>query len=55
MLKIAVLRDWLQSIAADEGEEVAIDEGGLTLVVVGNSGVYIEVGGEPVDEDEEEA
>jgi hypothetical protein len=46
-MSIQELRTWLDTLEA--GAQVAIDEGGLSLVQVGTEGdVYIEVGGEPV-------
>lgn len=47
---VAELRKWLNG--QDEADEVAIDDGGLALVIVGGD-AYIEVGGMP-DEDSDE-
>lgn len=52
------LREWLKGRSGDE--EIAVDEGGLTLVIVGEEEDYLEVGGVPedsghdLDEDDEE-
>ena len=50
------IREWLESF--DEGDLIAIDEGGLTLVGLTPSGAptmtYIEVGGVPAAEDREQ-
>ncbi len=51
MMRVYELREWLQSL--DYRDNVAIDEGGLSLVLVGEPEVYIEIGGEP-EEDEAE-
>ena len=42
------LQDWLATLP--EGAEVAVDEGGLTLVEVGQD-AYVEVGGIPDGEE----
>jgi hypothetical protein len=42
---------WLQILPPDA--EVGVDEGGLTLIVVGDPEPYFELGGVP-DEDEED-
>ena len=39
------LLNWVSSIPDENG--IAIDDGGLALVVVGNDDFYIEVGGTP--------
>lgn len=45
--------DWMKDFP--DGAEIAIGEGGLALVVVGtNEGIYLEVGGEPEEEEESE-
>jgi hypothetical protein len=51
MISAKELKAFLETIGDDE--RVAIDEGGLTLEVVGRSSVYIEVGGLPLDVDME--
>lgn len=43
------LKKWINSIP--DGTPVGIDDGGLTLQVVGNSDVYLEVGGLPQEDD----
>ncbi len=43
------IQEWLDTLPADD--TVGIDEGGLTLV--SSSGAYLEVGGEPDEDDEE--
>lgn len=43
------LKEWINSLPS--GTSVGIDEGGLTLQVVGNPEVYLEIGGLPEDED----
>jgi hypothetical protein len=47
MLTVAELQRWLGTVPEDS--QIAVDEGGLTLVVVGDEGVYLEVGGVPDD------
>ena len=47
MLRVAELQRWLGTLPKDS--QVAVDEGGLTLVVVGDQGVYLELGGVPDD------
>ncbi len=49
MMTVKEVKDWLSVMPDDSC--VAVDEGGLTLVMVGNEGVYLEVGGVP-EEDE---
>lgn len=44
---VSELERWLSRLSSDA--EVAIDEGGLILSEVG-SGAYIEIGGEPNDD-----
>ena len=50
------IREWLESF--DEGDLIAIDDGGLALVGLTLSGApttaYIEVGGVPAAEDREQ-
>jgi len=41
------LRDWLSGRRGVQ--EIAVDEGGLTLVVVGDESDYLEIGGVPDD------
>ncbi len=43
MIKVSELRDWLAGF--DPSDQVGIDEGGLTLVAIGEPGTYLEVGG----------
>ena len=50
MIKASVLKEWPASI--DDESDVAIDEGGLTMVLVGTSQAYIEIGGEPEKEEQ---
>lgn len=50
MMKAAEVKSWLESIPGDA--DVAVDEGGLMLVLVSDPSIYIEVGGEPEDEEE---
>ncbi len=50
MLTKQELTQWLESISDEDG--IYIDDAGLTLC--SESGAYIEVGGEPQDEDEAE-
>jgi|WetSurMetagenome_2_1015567.scaffolds.fasta_scaffold194501_3 hypothetical protein len=45
-----VLRRWIESIS--DNQEIAIDDGGLTLIVVDNPKIYLEVGGIPEDTEE---
>jgi len=40
---------WLQE-CCEAGQTVAVDEGGLTLVIV-ETGEYLEIGGVPEDEE----
>jgi hypothetical protein len=49
-VSVTELRRWLFTLPIDS--EVGIDEGGLTLCVVGEERVYFEVGGMP-EEDED--
>jgi hypothetical protein len=57
MISIRELKDWLEQLNDEDG--IAIDDGGLTLVVFTEGettrpdGNYIEVGGIPLDEEEE--
>ena len=46
-----VLR-WLKTL--DPDDEVAVDEGGLELISMKDPHVYLEVGGVPEDEDDED-
>ena len=44
------VRKWLESLGPDD--LIAIDEGGLTLVVIGSEEeAYLEIGGVPLDDD----
>jgi len=52
MVTIRELRDWLANVWHEDGGDgmIAIDEGGLTLVVVGSDPEqYLEVGGDDYD------
>ena len=42
------LKEWINSLPS--GTSIGIDEGGLTLQVVGNPDVYLEIGGLPDEE-----
>lgn len=46
------LIEWLNTL--DDDDDVGISDGGLSLVVVGDEGCYLEVGGVPLDGDEDE-
>ena len=41
------LKDWIDSVP--DGTLIAVDDGGLSLVVVDNQEIYCEVGGIPED------
>ena len=45
MMRVKEVRKWLDTLADDF--EVAIDDGGLMLVLADNPDVYLEVGGVP--------
>jgi hypothetical protein len=45
MMTVRAIREWLDTLSLDEG--VAIDDGGLALVVVGDEETFLEVGGLP--------
>lgn len=45
-MRIGEVREWLRDRSDDE--LIAIDEGGLTLVIVGDDEDYCEIGGEPL-------
>ncbi|MFC5862068.1 hypothetical protein ACFPT7_07170 [Acidicapsa dinghuensis] len=45
----AELRRWIESLP--EASEVAIDEGGLTLIEIGGD-AYLEVGGVPLENED---
>jgi len=49
-MRVEDLRNWLDKLcrSLDKNAEVGVDEGGLTLRVVGNNEVYCEVGGLPL-------
>lgn len=47
---IKEVKRWLETIP--DREEVAIDDGGLCLVVVNHENTYLEVGGIPEDFDD---
>ena len=51
-ISVSELREWLKG--RDEGDEVAVDDGGLALVIVGDEEACIEVGGIPEEVEEEE-
>jgi hypothetical protein len=51
MMSKAEIQAWLETLPDDA--EIAIDDGGITLVVLGHR-AYCEVGGIPDDEGEEE-
>jgi hypothetical protein len=46
------IRDWLDTL--DHEAQVAIDEGGLMLVVIGDDSAYLEVGGVPREEEDQQ-
>ena len=52
MMKVRQVREWLDAL--DNESEVAIDDGGLMLmlVLVDNPDVYLEVGGVPPEYEE---
>lgn len=54
MMKAAEVKEWIKDIPDDA--DLAIDEGGLILIVVapGQSLDYIEIGGEPLEDDDDE-
>jgi hypothetical protein len=52
MMTAGELRRWLDTI--DPEETIAVDDGGLTLVLVSDENVYMEVGGLPDDEDDDD-
>jgi hypothetical protein len=53
MVKASELKRWLDTLGPDAF--VAVDEGGLELVEVGSrAGAYLEVGGVPEEEEDEE-
>jgi hypothetical protein len=60
MIAVSELKDWAATLSALDrhGEHfVAVDDGGLTLVEIQNNeqtGAYLEVGGEPSDEEGEQ-
>lgn len=45
MMRSKEIQDWLATLGNDA--EVAIDDGGLMLVLLDNPDVYLEVGGMP--------
>jgi len=50
MMRAKQVQEWVALLNPDDA--VAIDEGGLTLVVVGREDeAYLEVGGIPLDDD----
>jgi hypothetical protein len=50
MMRSKEIQDWLDTLGDDA--EVAIDDGGLMLVLVDNPDVYLEVGGVPPEYEE---
>lgn len=48
---VGMLRKQLECL--DDDDVIAIDEGGLNIVVVGESGVFFEMGGVPLEDEEE--
>ena len=46
------IRSWLDSISDSEEDEIAIDEGGLTLFCVDAPDIYLEVGGNHICDDD---
>ena len=50
MMEASEVQQWLSNL--DPDDLVAIDEGGLTLIVVGRPDQYIEIGGEPDDDED---
>lgn len=48
-MSVGEVREWLETVSKDA--EVAVDDGGLTLVVVGNPQIYCEIGGIPEEVD----
>jgi hypothetical protein len=53
VIKITELQDWLRQLQAQAHEDIAIDEGGLTLTTNDGS-AYLEVGGWPEEDDGED-
>jgi hypothetical protein len=51
MINVRELKAWVDSVAHDPEALVYVDEGGLTLCVVGRT-AYIEVGGDTDDDAE---
>ena len=47
-IKAEELKQWINSLPS--GTSIGIDEGGLTLQVVGNPEVYLEIGGLPEED-----
>jgi hypothetical protein len=55
-IELKELREWLDLISIDavaQSDLIAIDDGGLTLIVQDDPGIYIEIGGTREDEDDE--
>ena len=50
MMNAGQVREWLAGLNDDT--DVAIDDGGLMLVLVDNPDVYLEVGGVPIWEED---
>lgn len=50
-MSVLEVKSWLDTLP--KWAEVAVDDGGLSLVVVGHENVYLEVGGVPEDETDE--
>jgi hypothetical protein len=51
-MPVRKIREWLDSLRDDQ--EVGVDEGGLCLEVVDAPEEYLEVGGLPEDEEEDD-
>ena len=48
-ITLAELKEWVELISRDavaQSDLIAIDDGGLTLIVQCDPGIYLEVGGE---------
>ena len=49
---VSELREWLSWL--EDEHQVCIDDGGLSLQVVGDTEIYIEIGGNPEFEDDDD-
>ena len=49
-MTVGEVREWLDTLSDDD--EVGIDDGGLSLRVVGGEDFYLEIGGLPEGEEE---